>query len=861
MSLQTISLYEEILHHQTMMSEDDADKSESVSYALIISYLARELHLLHMLQAGTCDELALVSLFQMIQDNHGEAVFIVDDESLSGMLERFCFVDRFTILRQHPLEVCPWLEQRQVPADLLTIPNDASGLELFRLLNPFLRPGGVLVLEGNTFLEQSVIEYILHCHDSDFEVLFKDKQCTILYKIRSDDNCIYPIGDVLSKTVRMHYTQCLPIISGNVYELLSKSNEVAIPSLFIGILHLRSVKELERSLCSIFDQLCNVDITIQVFGTSAFLALIPPNVSVPVNMTVSYRQLVSDSAYEQMFQAFKDSGCTYFSLAVSGDFFSVPLHIHNHIAFLQSHPECALTFNPFLYWLEEQRQFSEPKVKIIERNTLTIFDLFEDDFIGYWQCAMIRRSAVSTLDVEAIRRTGEHSWNAHLLLAQAGDIGYVPQAYTLLAKRPISPHSDANVEEALAVFDRYTENRYLAYTSRTIQRCMQMRDSALKKSLLIIDDVFPSPVSSFRYSEFMYYLQNIKGTTILSNGSSLGLIQKKSLIETVADFRMAHPGYARQVFAWEGFDCSLADAYKIAYICFLNNAYNALPYLEMRGLPFILELYPGGGFALDNEETDRKLRAIFMSQFFRKVITTQEVTKRYLLDKGFCREEEIFHIFGVVIPAESFMITDPGFVQKIENAPIIQICFAAMRYSPRGEDKGYDIFIEVAKRLHRLSPNYRFTVVGNFDKSTIDVVELCDSIHFLGVLTPRDLTRFFANQHIILSPNRANALSKGAFDGFPTATCIEAGLQNTLIMCTDPKLLHQDYFVTGENIEIITEEADEIVVRIQRLNDNRKLLAQIIRAQRERIVTLYGIDQQLLTRQRFIEAQMQQIVR
>ena len=405
--------------------------------------------------------------------------------------------------------------------------------------------------------------------------------------------------------------------------------------------------------------------------------------------------------------------------------------------------------------------------------------------------------------------------------------------------------------------DYNIENQYSPYVLSFNQPPLYEQKNLSTKRLLIIDDVFPSPYSAFRYAEYIYYLRNIRGTTILANGFSLSLIQKKSLSETLEEFNTQYPEYAQQVYTWEGYDYSLMNNYDIGYFCFLNNAYSALPFLEKAGLPFIFELYPGGGFGLDNEETDRKLHAVCSSPCFRKVITTQEVTRSYLLKKRFCQEKDILNIFGVVIPSESFTELNPSFIQSINDSNVIHICFCAMKYSSRGEDKGYDIFIDVAKRLNRIAPYYRFSVIGNYDKTTIDVRELGDSIRFLGVLPYQDLVYVLAEQHIILSPNRANILSDGSFDGFPTASCIEAGLQNTLIMCSDPKLLNRGYFVSGENIEIVTEDLNNIVARISFLVNDRKQLVKIIRAQRERIVALYSIEKQLVPRRQLIEAQIE----
>ena len=39
----------------------------------------------------------------------------------------------------------------------------------------------------------------------------------------------------------------------------------------------------------------------------------------------------------------------------------------------------------------------------------------------------------------------------------------------------------------------------------------------------------------------------------------------------------------------------------------------------------------------------------------------------------------------------------------------------------------------------------------------------------------------------------------GSFDGFPTASCIDAGLRKTAIFCTDPLDLNNSHFYDNKN--------------------------------------------------------------
>src|SRR4030066_370297 len=70
---------------------------------------------------------------------------------------------------------------------------------------------------------------------------------------------------------------------------------------------------------------------------------------------------------------------------------------------------------------------------------------------------------------------------------------------------------------------------------------------------------------------------------------------------------------------------------KLFYCVFINNIYDNLNWLEKFKIPFIFTLYPGGGFQINNEIIDKKLKIVFNSPMFKKVIVTQIFTLDYLI--------------------------------------------------------------------------------------------------------------------------------------------------------------------------------------------------------------------------------------
>jgi glycosyltransferase involved in cell wall biosynthesis len=337
-----------------------------------------------------------------------------------------------------------------------------------------------------------------------------------------------------------------------------------------------------------------------------------------------------------------------------------------------------------------------------------------------------------------------------------------------------------------------------------------------KTDLVVFDSFFPHPLSVFRYVEFDIYIQKFKAL-VYTTGDDLRHIGEKKSIKY---FIRRYPFCSRVKL----FHIDRNINAKIAVIVFLNNAFYFLPYLEKNKIPFIFTLYPGGGFWMREEESDEKLNRIFNSIYFKKVIVTQNVTRKYLLDNSFCKNEDIEFIYGSPSNWESqeYAYSKRGKREK----DTFDICFVAVKYSPKGIDKGYDIFVEVAKKLTKLSEKFRFHVVGGFSANDIDVSDLVSNLKFYGYLSIEELREFYLKQDIIISPNRTNILSKGSFDGFPTGSVVEAGLCGVAMLVTD-ELNQNTLFINNKDCVFINHEPEYIVSKVMELFFDKNKLFEI----------------------------------
>ncbi|MBI4770096.1 MAG: glycosyltransferase family 4 protein, partial [Chloroflexi bacterium] len=341
------------------------------------------------------------------------------------------------------------------------------------------------------------------------------------------------------------------------------------------------------------------------------------------------------------------------------------------------------------------------------------------------------------------------------------------------------------------------------------------------EALHIFDDIFPQPLSAFRLAEFNAYLAHFPRAQVHSTGGAFRYVgETRPFAQVLAEYERQYPAFRGRVqqldprreyrgrpkvpergLAPDSGNRGLApDSGNrgLAYAVFLNNAYqfvHTLDLVERQRTPFAFTLYPGGGFQLEQPLSDEKLRRVCGSPCLRKVIVTQTVARDYLIERGFCDPALVELIYGVVLPADRLALDSgnrglagtarPRRRYGLEK-DTFDLCFVAHKYMPRAADKGYDVFVEVAHALAAAHPDARFHVVGGIGPGEIDVSAINGRISFHGPRPTDFFPAFYAGMDLILSPNAPFLLAPGAFDGFPTGGCVEAGLCGVAVFCTDP---------------------------------------------------------------------------
>jgi len=364
-------------------------------------------------------------------------------------------------------------------------------------------------------------------------------------------------------------------------------------------------------------------------------------------------------------------------------------------------------------------------------------------------------------------------------------------------------------------------------------------------SLIIFDSIFPHLLSAFRIAEYNSYLAAFKDAWVYSTAQGFPLIgETRSFGEVLEEYGQFYPQFKDRVAL---LDDKTEIVAKLIYTVFLSYAFRFIEVAEKANVPFIFTLYPGGTFELNESESDAKLRRVCASPNLKKIIVTQKATRDYLNEHRFCDPSLVSFIYGGVFPTDRLRRTVMPKRRYKAEKDSFDICFVAHKYTMHGRDKGYDIFIDVAKRLARAHDDIFFHVVGQFNESDIEVSDIKDRIMFYGVQVTDFFSKFYSRIDLILSPNVPFIARPGSFDGFPTGCCIEAGTCGVAVFCTDP--LNQNIaFEDGREIIIVPRNAEEICAIVEHYYRNYDLLYELAERGRAAFERVFDLSAQMRPR-------------
>jgi glycosyltransferase involved in cell wall biosynthesis len=368
--------------------------------------------------------------------------------------------------------------------------------------------------------------------------------------------------------------------------------------------------------------------------------------------------------------------------------------------------------------------------------------------------------------------------------------------------------------------------------------------------LLIIDDILPSDFSPFRTLEYSHYLSFFDSALLSLEGWHLW-VANDSFAELAESSPLAAAHPERVLRFEDGADI----AARLAYVTFLGNAQRLLPYFKARSLPFILQLYPGGGFEVNQDATDKSLREVLLCDLCRGVIVTQTLTRDYIQDKIGVDPAKVTMVFGGVFDSRvNFDFSrDKLFYPTAKDT--LDLCFVAHKYAGDLSSKGYDQFVAIALALTPELPNLRFHVVGDYGPEDIPLGAAENRFTFYGRRPSEFFAHFYPRMDAIVSVNKPFVLAPGAFDGFPTGSCLEAGFRGVLNCINDPLDLNPT-FIDGQDIVLLDYDTQRSITMLRDLLADPSRLYKLAYANWRKFLEIFAVDAQLWARSRVISAEL-----
>jgi glycosyltransferase involved in cell wall biosynthesis len=377
--------------------------------------------------------------------------------------------------------------------------------------------------------------------------------------------------------------------------------------------------------------------------------------------------------------------------------------------------------------------------------------------------------------------------------------------------------------------------------------------SRLEAKLILIDDILPTTFSPFRTLEYRHYLQRFDAL-LLSSERWAPWVPWGDFDYHWARFPIEEElrPRIRRLAGNSGISA------RLAYVTFLSNASRHLQLFEEQGIPFILQLYPGGAFEINQPHSDSALRRVLHSKLCLKVITTQTLTRDYVIETIGCDPGKVGFIYGGVFPQSADFDFDRDKRFYPRDKATLDLCFVAHKYKENITSKGYDTFVEIARALAESYPQARFHVVGGYTAEDVPLGAAAEVFTFYGVRESAFFSEFYPGMDIIISINRPFDLLPGAFDGFPTGGCKEAGFRGVLNCINDPLGLNH-HFTPERDLILLDFDLQRSLSLLRGLLDEPRRLYDLARNNWRKFQEVFDVDRQLAARRQIIVRELNRL--
>ncbi|HEY8890440.1 MAG TPA: glycosyltransferase [Clostridium sp.] len=461
------SLFNRLKDIQSHYFFNDGKKGDPLSKCYIMAYLASFLKLKNYVEIGVYKGRSLFSVAQAFKDNEGKAYGIeplqgIDFEVMYNQVvmntEVFKLSNVVEIIRKTSTEAAPYF--KDIKIDMLHIHgnNDFKSVQAdINNYTPLIGEGGIIVIDCINRVS------IKRCYDqykNDYIILFETNNFGILMKNQKNLNsAVINISDKLKN------------LYSRLHEIENKTKEEK-NTVNVGVLAYNHEKYIVDCLNSIIIQKGDFNLNIIICedkstdGTAGIVENYINNVAVGKNVTFEYLKSEENLGMVKNLKRLliACSKSRYTALIDGDDYWDDENKLQTHIDFMESHPECSISFDDIIIKNGNEYDFYNIQQQI-KGDIFNTPDITSINFIGNISCCFYYSKYFNHIP-NGFFEMFVGDWMLNIVFSMFGEIGHIRKAMTIYRKNVRGIWSgmteyDKN-KKTIELIDIY--NKFLNYT-------------------------------------------------------------------------------------------------------------------------------------------------------------------------------------------------------------------------------------------------------------------------------------------------------------------------------------------------------------------------------------------------------------
>ena len=339
-------------------------------------------------------------------------------------------------------------------------------------------------------------------------------------------------------------------------KIVAKKDDNKLPLVTVGLLVYNQEKTIEECLKSIARQEGDFSCRIIVLddcskdNTKQKILECLKKIGQSEHLQIEYirnkKNLGMEKNFLKLLKLIKKSGCDFFTICEGDDYYFSADRIESHVRLYDNHPEIAMSFNKLLlYWQDENRyEVNDPDYN---DDVLSTELLASDNKIGSLCASFYRIDVLNYLDEKMFDEMFVGDWMFNIVNSQYGIVKHINRPMSVYRKHSDGVWSGTNdvkrnrmLCREIGNYNRYLRFLYDGDFEIARNKSKEYLDSVNEYEdydVVIIDNVFPHPLSGFSYQEFTSILSQIKNSVAYVTGEHVSALGEDSLENLIIAYK------------------------------------------------------------------------------------------------------------------------------------------------------------------------------------------------------------------------------------------------------------------------------------------------------------------------------------